>query len=114
MRAYHRTYGLPVLIVHPSNCYGPFQFPEKLVPLAILNALEGRPIPIYGDGRQQRDWLFGDDLCRAVRLVLDARSAGESYNVAAGEERTNLELVRAICAAVDRHAPSTADSRPPN
>lgn len=109
VRAYHRTYGLPALIVHPSNCFGPFQFPEKLVPLAILNAVDGQPIPVYGDGAQQRDWLFGEDLCRAVRLVLERAEPGESYNVAAGQERTNLELIQAICAAVDRQ--SGAESR---
>ncbi len=106
VRAYHRTYGLPVLVVHPSNCYGPFQFPEKLVPLVILNALEGQAIPVYGDGSQQRDWLFGEDLCRAVRLILRRATPGESYNLATGEERTNLDLVRAICDLVDRQAPA--------
>lgn len=106
VRAYHRTYGLPSLVVHPSNCYGAFQFPEKLVPLVILNAVEERPIPIYGDGLQQRDWLFGDDLCRAVRLVLERGKVGESYNVATGVERTNAELVLAICSTVDRLSPS--------
>jgi dTDP-glucose 4,6-dehydratase len=102
VRAYHRTYGVPVLVVHPSNCYGPFQFPEKLIPLAILNAVEGRPIPVYGDGRQQRDWMFGEDLCRAVRLILEHAAPGESFNVAPGEERTNLEAIRQVCATVDR------------
>jgi dTDP-glucose 4,6-dehydratase len=108
LRAYHRTYGLPVLVVHPSNCFGPFQFPEKLVPLAVLNALEGKAIPVYGDGGQQRDWLFAEDLCRAVRLVLQRGAPGESYNIAAGEERTNLELIRAICAEVERCGPSVS------
>jgi dTDP-glucose 4,6-dehydratase len=109
VRAYYRTFGLPVLVVHPSNCYGPFQFSEKLIPLAILNAAEGRPIPIYGDGRQQRDWLFGEDLCRAVQLVLERAAPGESFNVATVAERTNLDLIREICAAVDREL-----SRNPN
>jgi dTDP-glucose 4,6-dehydratase len=112
VRSYHRTYGLPVLVVHPSNNYGPFQFPEKLVPLVILNALEGRPIPIYGDGRQSRDWLFGDDLCRAICTVLRDARPGEAFNVASSMEHTNQELVEAICELVDRlnpdlpHAPS--------
>jgi dTDP-glucose 4,6-dehydratase len=101
VRAYHRTYGLPVLVVHPSNSYGPFQFPEKLIPLMILNAFEGRPLPIYGDGRQSRDWLFGEDLCRAVVEVLKQGRAGESYNVATGNEIANEALVRRICAIID-------------
>lgn len=113
VRSYFRTYGLPVLLVHPSNNYGPFQFPEKLVPLVILNALEGRQIPIYGDGRQTRDWLYGEDLCRAICLVLRDGRPGDAYNVASGMEHTNQELVQAICVLVDRlnpdlpHAPST-------
>lgn len=97
VRAYHRTFGLPVLLVHPSNNYGPFQFPEKLIPLVTLNAIEGRMLPIYGDGRQTRDWLFGEDLCRAVSLVLQQGRAGESYNVASGRETANVELVGEIC-----------------
>jgi dTDP-glucose 4,6-dehydratase len=84
-------------MVHPSNNYGPFQFPEKLVPLIILNAIEGQPMPIYGDGRQSRDWLFGEDLCRAVAIVLQQGRAGESYNVASGVETANLDLVRQLC-----------------
>ncbi len=112
VRSYHRTYGLPVLLVHPSNNYGPFQFPEKLVPLVILNALEGRQIPIYGDGRQTRDWLYGEDLCRAICLVLRDGRPGDAFNVASGMEHTNEQLVRQICSSVDRlkpglsHAPS--------
>ncbi|MGD9635794.1 MAG: dTDP-glucose 4,6-dehydratase [Pirellulales bacterium] len=100
VRSYHRTYGLPVLLVHPSNNYGPFQFPEKLIPLVILNALEGQPLPIYGNGEQTRDWLFGEDLCRAVVEVLRQGRAGESYNVATGVEIANEALVRQICALV--------------
>jgi dTDP-glucose 4,6-dehydratase len=103
VRSYHHTYGLPVLLVHPSNNYGPFQFPEKLIPLVILNAVEGKPLPIYGDGRQSRDWLFGEDLCRAISAVLKQGKPGESFNVASGIERTNAELVRQICELVDRH-----------
>jgi dTDP-glucose 4,6-dehydratase len=112
VRSYHRTYGLPVLLVHPSNNYGPFQFPEKLVPLVILNVLEGRQIPIYGDGQQTRDWLFGADLCRAICIVLRDGQSGDTFNVASGMEHTNEELVRPICTLVDRlnpglpHAPS--------
>jgi dTDP-glucose 4,6-dehydratase len=94
--------GLPMLIVHPSNCYGPFQFPEKFIPLVILSALENKPIPIYGDGQQERDWLFGEGLCRAVRLILKRAAPGESFNVATAVERANLEVVREICATVDR------------
>jgi dTDP-glucose 4,6-dehydratase len=105
VRSYHRTYGLPVLIVHPSNCYGPFQFPEKLIPLVILNAVEGKPVPIYGDGRQRRDWLFGEDLCRAICQVLDHGKPGDAFNVASGLERTNEDMVRQICEVVDRLAP---------
>jgi dTDP-glucose 4,6-dehydratase len=105
VRSYHRTYGLPVLLVHPSNNYGPFQFPEKLIPIAILNAAEGKPLPIYGDGQQTRDWLFGEDLCRAVALVLEKGTPGESFNVASGVECANEALVRRICALVDRSQP---------
>ena len=105
VRSYHHTYGLPVLLVHPSNNYGPFQFPEKLIPLVILNAAEGKPLPIYGDGRQSRDWLFGEDLCRAIGAVLKQGKPGESFNVASGVERANEVLVRQICELVDRHRP---------
>jgi dTDP-glucose 4,6-dehydratase len=105
VRSYHRTYGLPVLLVHPSNNYGPFQFPEKLIPLTILNAVEGKPLPIYGDGRQSRDWLYGEDLCRAIELVLERGTPGESFNVASGVEWTNKELIREICTLIDRQQP---------
>ena len=105
VRSYHRTYGLPVLLVHPSNNYGPFQFPEKLVPLVILNAAENRQLPIYGDGQQSRDWLFGEDLCRAVCAVLEQGEPGDSFNVAGGAERTNESLVRQICELVDDQLP---------
>ncbi len=95
-RAYGRTYGLPVLITRCSNNYGPYQFPEKLIPLVITNALEGRPIPIYGDGRNIRDWVHVEDHCRALDLVLRGGRAGEVYNVAGANERRNLDVVRAI------------------
>lgn len=106
VRSYQRTYGLPTLIVHPTNNYGPFQFPEKLVPLMILNAVEGKPLPLYGDGKQTRDWLFGEDLCRAVSLVLEHGEVGESYCVASGVEQTNEALVRQIAELVDGICPS--------
>ena len=105
VRAYHRTYGMPTLVVHPSNCYGPYQFPEKLVPIVILNALEGRQIPLYGSGSQQRDWLFGEDLCRAIGLVLQRGQPGESFNVATGKERTNRELIERVCSIVEKRCP---------
>jgi dTDP-glucose 4,6-dehydratase len=105
VRSYHRTYGLPTLLVHPSNNYGPFQFPEKLIPIAILNAAESKPLPIYGDGEQTRDWLFGEDLCRAVGQVLKQGNPGESFNVASGVECSNETLVRRICELVDQSQP---------
>jgi len=105
VRAYHRTYGLPALITNCSNNYGPFQFPEKLIPLMILNALEGKPLPVYGDGRQVRDWLYVEDHCRALRAVLTAGVPGEVYNIGGDCERTNLEVVRTICEIVDRLRP---------
>ncbi len=108
VHAYDHTYGLPTVVVHPSNCYGPRQFPEKLIPLAILNAQAGRPVPIYGDGLQRRDWLHAEDLCRAVRLALRQAPPGESLAVASGSERTNLDLVGEICRLVDRLAPGLA------
>jgi len=105
VRAYHHTYGLPVLITNCSNNYGPFQFPEKLIPLMILNALEGKPLPVYGDGRQVRDWLFVEDHCRAVRAVLARGIPGEVYNIGGDCERTNLEVVETLCEIVDRLRP---------
>jgi dTDP-glucose 4,6-dehydratase len=99
---------LPTLLVHPSNNYGPFQFPEKLFPMAILNAAEDKPLPIYGDGQQTRDWLFGEDLCRAVALVLEKGVPGESFNVARCVECANEKLVRRICELVDQSQPQRA------
>jgi dTDP-glucose 4,6-dehydratase len=108
VRAYHHTYGLPTLITNCSNNYGPYQFPEKLIPLMILNALEGRPLPIYGDGAQVRDWLHVDDHADGILLVLEKGRAGEKYNIGGGNERTNLEVVDRLCAALDELHPSGA------
>jgi dTDP-glucose 4,6-dehydratase len=105
VRAYHHTYGLPVLTTNCSNNYGPFHFPEKLFPLVILNALEGRPLPVYGDGLQVRDWLYVEDHCRAVSLVLARGRPGETYNVGGLSEMANLAAVRMICALLDERAP---------
>jgi dTDP-glucose 4,6-dehydratase len=105
VRAFHHTYGLPLLITNCSNNYGPFQFPEKLIPLMILNALEGKPLPVYGDGQNVRDWLYVEDHCRALHLVLEAGQPGEVYNIGGDCERTNLQVVEAICAVVDRLCP---------
>ncbi|MBN1394020.1 MAG: dTDP-glucose 4,6-dehydratase [Pirellulales bacterium] len=104
-RAYHRTYGLPVLVTNCSNNYGPCQFPEKLIPLMILNALEGKPLPIYGDGQNVRDWLFVEDHCRALRLVLERGRPGETYNIGGNCERTNIDVVETICRVVDELRP---------
>lgn len=103
VRAYHHTYGLPTLTTNCSNNYGPYQFPEKLIPLMILNCLAGKPLPVYGDGRQVRDWLHVSDHCRAIRTVLRKGRVGEVYNVGGDCERTNIDVVRAICRAVDAH-----------
>ena len=105
VRAYHHTYGLPTLTTNCSNNYGPHQFPEKLIPLMILNCLEGKPLPVYGDGGQIRDWLYVADHCRAIRLVLERGRVGEVYNIGGDCERTNLEVVETICRAVDELAP---------
>jgi dTDP-glucose 4,6-dehydratase len=106
VRAYCHTYGLPVLITNCSNNYGPYQFPEKLIPLMILNALEGKPLPVYGDGQQIRDWLFVEDHCRAIRAVLAGGTPGEVYNIGGDSERANLDVVRTICAIVDELRPN--------
>jgi dTDP-glucose 4,6-dehydratase len=107
-RAYHHTYGLPVLTTNCSNNYGPFQFPEKLIPLMILNALEGKQLPVYGDGRNVRDWLFVEDHCSAIRTVLDRGRVGETYNIGGNSERKNLDVVTAICDLVDELRPDAA------
>jgi dTDP-glucose 4,6-dehydratase len=105
VRAFHHTFGLPTLITNCSNNYGPFQFPEKLIPLMILNAIEGKPLPVYGDGQQVRDWLFVEDHCRAIRRALAGAQPGAVYNIGGNCERTNLSIVEAICAAVDSRLP---------
>ena len=107
-RAYHHTYGLPVLTTNCSNNYVPFQFPEKLIPLMILNALEGKQLPVYGDGRNVRDWLFVEDHCSAIRTVLDRGRVGETYNIGGNSERKNLDVVTAICDLVDELRPDAA------
>jgi dTDP-glucose 4,6-dehydratase len=108
VRAYHHTYGLPVLTTNCSNNYGPYQFPEKLIPLIIHNALSGRPLPIYGDGLNVRDWLYVGDHCSAVRRVLEAGVPGRVYNIGGNQERTNLEIVRLICDRLDALRPDPA------
>jgi dTDP-glucose 4,6-dehydratase len=105
VRAYHRTYGLPVLVTNCSNNYGPCQFPEKLIPLMILNALEGKPLPVYGDGGNVRDWIYVEDHCRAIWRVLDSGRPGETYHIGGNCQRTNLEVVRTICRIVDELRP---------
>jgi dTDP-glucose 4,6-dehydratase len=101
VRAWHHTYGLPVLTTNCSNNYGPYHFPEKLIPLCILNALAGKPLPIYGDGQQVRDWLFVKDHCSAIRRVLEAGKLGETYNVGGWNEKANLEVVQTLCQILD-------------
>ena len=105
VRAYFHTYGLDTVTTNCSNNYGPYQFPEKLIPLVISNALEGRPLPVYGDGRNVRDWLFVGDHCAAITSVLDAGRAGETYNIGGLNERTNIEVVRTLCALLDELRP---------
>jgi len=105
VRAYHHTYGLPVLTTNCSNNYGPYQFPEKLIPLMILNALEGKPLPVYGDGANVRDWLYVGDHCAAIRRVLAEGRLGETYNIGGKSEMRNLEVVHAVCAVLDELRP---------
>jgi dTDP-glucose 4,6-dehydratase len=104
-RAYHCTWGLPVITTNCSNNYGPLQFPEKLIPLMILNALDGKPLPVYGDGGQMRDWIYVEDHSAALRAVLDNGCVGETYHIGGNSERTNLEVVTAICELVDEMRP---------
>ena len=108
VRAWHETYGLPVVLTNCSNNYGPFHFPEKLVPVVILNALHGRPIPVYGDGGNVRDWLYVEDHADALLLVLEQGALGESYNIGGENEAKNIDLVRTICAEMDRLRPDAA------
>jgi dTDP-glucose 4,6-dehydratase len=105
VRAYHHTYGLPVLTTNCSNNYGPFQFPEKLIPLMIANALEGKPLPVYGDGKQVRDWLYVTDHCEAIRVVLARGRLGEVYNVGGNSEKKNLDVVHTLCDALQALRP---------
>ena len=111
VRAWHETYGLPVVLSNCSNNYGPYHFPEKLIPLVILNALEGRPLPVYGKGENVRDWLFVDDHARALELILTKGRVGESYNVGGRAERTNLDVVETICDVLDRKRPLPGGKR---
>ena len=108
-RAYFHTYGLPVVVTNCSNNYGPFQFPEKLIPLMLMNALEGKPLPIYGDGGNVRDWLHVEDHCAGILLVLAKGRPGEKYNIGGGNERTNLEIVDRVCDAVDALIPASSN-----
>ena len=105
VRAYHHTYGLPVVTTHCSNNYGPYHFPEKLIPLMIVNALAGKSLPIYGDGMQVRDWLYVKDHCSAIRRVLEAGKTGETYNVGGWNEKPNIEIVQIICRLLDQLRP---------
>lgn len=109
VRAWHRTYGLPVIVTNCSNNYGPFQFPEKLIPLVILNALKGEPLPVYGDGSQIRDWLYVDDHARALLQVVLKGKLGETYNVGGNNEKKNIEVVHTICTILDELVPDKAD-----
>jgi dTDP-glucose 4,6-dehydratase len=111
VRAYFHTFGLPVLITNCSNNYGPYQFPEKLIPLMILNALDGRALPIYGDGGNVRDWLHVEDHCAGILLALDRGQSGDKYNIGGGNERSNLDIVDRICDAVDELRPGASSRR---
>ena len=108
VRAYHHTWGFPALTTNCSNNYGPFQFPEKLIPLMILNALESKPLPVYGDGMNVRDWLFVEDHCSAIRMVLEKGRIGETYNIGGNSERANIDVVKTICDLVDEMRPRAA------
>ena len=111
VRAYHHTYGLPTLTTNCSNNYGRFQFPEKLIPLMILNARDGKPLPVYGDGKNVRDWLYVEDHCQAIATVLRSGRPGETYNIGGWNEKTNIEIVQTICDLVDEMAPRKGASR---
>jgi dTDP-glucose 4,6-dehydratase len=111
VRAWRETYGLPTLLTNCSNNYGPYQFPEKLIPLMILNALEGKPLPIYGDGGNVRDWLHVEDHCRGILLVLEKGAPGGKYNIGGGNERTNLQIVDALCGALQKVRPAEENEK---
>ena len=112
VRSYHHTYGLPVLTTNCSNNYGPYHFPEKLIPLMIVNALAGKPLPVYGDGQQIRDWLYVKDHCSAIRRVLEAGRLGEVYNIGGWNEKANLDIVHTVCDLLDElHPPTTHHSQ---
>ena len=111
VRAWYKTYGLPVITTNCSNNYGPYQFPEKLIPLCILNALSGKPLPIYGDGEQIRDWLYVKDHCSAIRAILEKGRLGETYNVGGGNEKTNLDIVKILCGILDDIKPKLDGSK---
>jgi dTDP-glucose 4,6-dehydratase len=110
VRAWHHTYGLPVVTTNCSNNYGPYHFPEKLIPLMIVNALAGKPLPVYGDGQQVRDWLYVGDHCSAIRAVLAGGRLGETYNVGGWNEKPNIEIVKTVCALLDELRPDPAGS----
>lgn len=107
VRAWHRTYGLPVVVTNCSNNYGPYHFPEKLIPLVILNALDGKPLPVYGDGKQIRDWLYVEDHARALYLVANTAKVGETYNIGGHNEKQNIDVVKTICTILDNIKPRT-------
>ena len=114
VRAWHRTFGLPVLITNCSNNYGPYHYPEKLIPLVIINALQGKPLPVYGEGKQIRDWLYVEDHARALYTVLTKGKVGETYNIGGHNEKQNIEVVRTICAILDELAPMSERGYPVN
>ena len=111
VRAWHHTYGLPAIVSNTTNNYGPWQFPEKLIPLVVLNALEGKPLPVYGDGSNQRDWLFVEDHAEALLRVVEQGQPGATYAIGARQPRSNLQVVKAICAALDARIPDPAGPR---
>ena len=111
VQAWHHTYGLPIVMTNCSNNYGPYQFPEKLIPLMILNGLEGKALPVYGSGDNTRDWLFVEDHAEALHLVLSSGKIGETYNIGGNEEKTNLQVVEAICNLLDNLAPNPKISK---